>query len=166
VPPASVRHDGCPDGRAAAGHQGIDRVPGFHAVGNGGDLRRRRQIDDRADDGRWFAALKHFTVERALELDRVEGQAPQVGERCVPRTEIIMREADADTMGRMQLRRCVAGFGQKCRRVAIPALHGALWRMSDRGNRHIRRVGCYAECRFALGRRIWLFTSDAADPPW
>lgn len=133
MPPSRARHDGCPDGRAASGHQGIDRVPGSRAVGSGGDLRRRRQADDRADDGLWFAAFKHFTVERALDLERVEGQAPQVGERCVPGTEIIMREADADTMERMQLLKRVAGFVEQCRLDAVPALHGALRRMSDPG---------------------------------
>src|SRR5690606_3808165 len=82
-------------------------VPGAQAVHERGDVRRLdaldddgdveavREVDDRGRDGPGLRFVDERGGERAVDLQHVGGQAPQVAEGGVPGAEVVDGDGDA-----------------------------------------------------------------------
>ncbi len=87
---------------------GLVRV--LHPFGHRAHVQGVGHADDHPDDGAQVIAGREFAHEAAVDLERVEGEAAQVGERGVPRAEIVQRDAHARLAQRAQDRHGCAGL--------------------------------------------------------
>ena len=62
------------------------------------EAERLRERDDRAGDRRALVVLAEGGDEAAVDLQHVEREAVQVGERRVAGAEVVEREADAERL--------------------------------------------------------------------
>ena len=74
----------------------IEVLHGFNAFCRHGDSQIPGEMHDGVDDSRTFAAIAKALYEAAINLDLVEIELVQMGERRVARTEIIERKPDAE----------------------------------------------------------------------
>ena len=65
------------------------------ALGDDLEIERVRHRDHGADDRRVFGLVREIGHERAVDLDRVEREPPQIAERRIAGAEIVDREAHA-----------------------------------------------------------------------
>src|SRR5712671_729123 len=75
---------------------------GLDALDYGGDPQAGGEARHRADDGAGIVALRHVAHELAVDLDLVEREASQVGERRVAGPDIVHRDPHAEIAQLMQ----------------------------------------------------------------
>ena len=176
--PASAWRTGSPALRRSLGLGDLELLLGLDAFDDGGDAEAARQPHHGADDGLAVLAHQHVADERAVDLDLVEREVPQIGQRRIAGAEIVHRNPHADLAKLMQERERVGlvlqqhGLGDlevepaggKARRrqrvqrqlheIAALELHG---RQVDRDADRLRPLGrlrrrrCAAPIRRAAG---------------
>src|SRR5690606_13367914 len=68
---------------------------GLHALGDDAQTHGVRQPDDGVDDGRVVGIDHHVAHEALVDLERVDGQPLEVGQRRIARAEVVDRHAYA-----------------------------------------------------------------------
>src|SRR5258708_10605381 len=96
---------------AAYTYEIVELCLGLHTLGDGGHVKCVRQTDDGRDERTAFAVGGKTGRERAIDLQRIDGQLGQAAQRGKPRSEIIDGDAyarSAQHSERMDARRGVA----------------------------------------------------------
>ena len=90
---AAGARTGSPARAAAEGEQRLALRLGLDALGHHGQPERRGHRRDRLDQRRGARVLRHPGHERAVDLQRVEREALQVGQRRVAGAEVVEQRA-------------------------------------------------------------------------
>ena len=88
--------------RAAELDEDLGLPLGLHALGHDLEAEPAGEPDDAGDDGHVVAVGVELGRERAVDLHRVDGEAPEVAERRVAGPEVVDREADAELADRVE----------------------------------------------------------------
>ncbi len=84
--------------RAAGRAQHVDLILRLDTFGRGHHVEAARQIDDGGDDRCAFVVGRHFRDECPVDLDLVEREHPQIGQRRISCAEIVEHDGYADLL--------------------------------------------------------------------
>jgi hypothetical protein len=79
---------------AAEPRQLLEVLLGLHALRDHAQAERMGEVDRGPHDRRGIGVLEHRDHERLVQLEFVDGQLPQVGERGVTGAVVVDRQAD------------------------------------------------------------------------
>src|SRR5256714_12964435 len=105
--PASARGQGVADVEALrvvapeCGELPADRLA-FHTLGRYGQPKTAAQLDGRADDRLVLGVRVHVEDERLVDLDLIDLELLELGQRGVAGTEVVDRAPDAHCMERAE----------------------------------------------------------------